>query len=303
MTIPLRSRRRRRVVVAVVIVIAVLLLAGATAIAIRMMLPTAQAAAPTPTPSSTQTVAPAPTPTRTGPPANTAAYDLSGLPEVDVFAVIPALPLDPDPYAPTAGLVATPAAAEVPVFADPAADPVAKLPLDQVYGGANVPVVEKYDDWVRVLLVGREAVPPNGSSAQISGWMRMADVTLAPQDTHVEVSISARTIDVVGPAGSERVATDFGWGTPETPTPVGRSFVMMTRTAPEFAYTRGYPLVYLSVQSPTLGGFGGADVAVTAFHYHDARSGDISNGCIRVAPETIERLAQLPEGTPVYIRS
>ena len=71
--------------------------------------------------------------------------------------------------------------------------------------------------------------------------------------------------------------------------------------SPSFGYTRGHPLVYLGVQSPTLDGFGGAAVAVTAFHYHDARSGAISNGCLRLGPEAIDRLAQLPLGTAVYV--
>ncbi len=57
------------------------------------------------------------------------------------------------------------------------------------------------------------------------------------------------------------------------------------------------------MQSPTLDGFGGANVAVTAFHYHDDRSGSISNGCLRVDPAAIEKLAQLPLGTPVIVRS
>ena len=83
---------------------------------------------------------------------------------------------------------------------------------------------------------------------------------------------------------------------------MGRAFIMLTRVVPEFQYTRGHPLVYLSVQSPTLDGFGGAAVAVTAFHYHDQRSGAISNGCIRVDPAAIDQLAQLPLGTPVIVR-
>jgi hypothetical protein len=59
--------------------------------------------------------------------------------------------------------------------------------------------------------------------------------------------------------------------------------------------------VYLGVQSPTLAGFSGAAVAVTAFHYHDARSGPISNGCLRLDAAAIDRLAQLPLGTPVIV--
>ena len=78
---------------------------------------------------------------------------------------------------------------------------------------------------------------------------------------------------------------------------------MTIRIEEGLAYTRGHPIVYLSAQSPTLDGFAGASVAVTAFHYHDDRSGSISNGCLRVDPDAITALAQLPLGTPVIIRA
>jgi hypothetical protein len=117
----------------------------------------------------------------------------------------------------------------------------------------------------------------------------------------VEVSLSARTVSIVTPAGVETVAGDFGWGTDATPTPLGRTFIMHTAVVPAFGYTRGHPLVYLGVQSPTLAGFSGAPVAVTAFHYHDAHSGAISNGCLRLDAAAIDRLAQLPLGTPVIV--
>jgi len=42
---------------------------------------------------------------------------------------------------------------------------------------------------------------------------------------------------------------------------------------------------------------------VTAFHYHDSHSGQISNGCLRLDAAAIDRLAQLPAGTPVFIRA
>ena len=44
------------------------------------------------------------------------------------------------------------------------------------------------------------------------GWMRVQDVDITPLDAMVEVSISARTIDIWRAGTPERVATDFGWG-------------------------------------------------------------------------------------------
>lgn len=254
----------------------------------------------TPTPVSTPT--PTPTPTPTGPAENTTEYDLQALPEVNVFAVIDALPVDDDPYGAFTGDAVTAVGASAPVFADPTGEPVAALPRDYAYDGTTVPVIEQHEHWARVLLTGRSARPSEGDPAQVTGWVRMADVATSTVDAVVEVSLADRTIDIVRAGDATRIATDFAWGTEATPTPEGRAFIMLSRAVPSFAYTRGHPIVYLSVQSPTLDGFDGADAAVTAFHYHDARSGAISNGCIRVDPDAITALAELPLGTPVVVR-
>ncbi|GAA1948698.1 L,D-transpeptidase [Microbacterium deminutum] len=301
-----RHRGRRLVIVAAVVVA---LVVGALILwGIRPVVGAASAPAPaaTATPSATATPTPTPTPaprpTPTGFPANTTAYDVTSLPQVNVFAVIPALPVDGDRFGAFTGEQAVAHGGGAPVFADPTRPPVAYLPSQFPYGGTTVPVIQKQEHWIEVLLTGRQAVPSHGDSAQVTGWLRAQDVELAPIDTIVQVSISARTIDIVHAGVPERIATDFAWGTPSTPTPRGRAFIMTEAVVPEYAYTRGHPIVYLSVQSPTLDGFGGEDVAVTAFHYHDQRSGPISNGCIRVDPSAITRLAQLPLGTPVIIK-
>jgi hypothetical protein len=248
---------------------------------------------------------PTPTPTpaarSTAPAADEAAYDLSALPVVDVFSVIPALPVDDDPFGSTTDVVVRPAAAAIPVFAAPGSPPVAALPRDQRYGGSAVPVIAEAGDWLEVLLVGRHGVPPTGDSHQTYGWLRRADVTASVVDVSVSVSISARTIDIVRPGGAERVASDFAWGAPATPSPLGRTFVMMTAMT-TFAYARGHPIVYLATQSPTLGAYGGVSVAVTAFHYYDIHSGPVSDGCIQVDAAAIGALDALPDGTVVYIR-
>ena len=293
------------------ITVAIVLLA-AIVLAIWMLRPaepTASAPRPTASVTPTPTATPTPTPTTTPSPtpeplaANTTAYDPSTLPQVDVFSVIAGLPVDDDPFGALTGEDARPVAAGAPVFADPTGEPVALLPRDLQFDGTTVPIIQREQNWVRVLLVGRQAYPSQGNPAQVTGWLRAQDVEITPLDAVVEVSISARTIDIVRGGVAERIATDFGWGVAETPTPIGRTYIMTTRVEPSFDYTRGYPLVYLAVQSPTLDGFGGANVAVTAFHYHDARSGSISNGCLRVDPATIEKLARLPLGTPVIVRA
>jgi len=218
-----------------------------------------------------------------------------------VFAVLPQLPVDSDPNGAFAGYTARAIDDLAPVWADPLGAPVAALPRDHRYGGTTVAVVEKQDDWVRVLLTGRQGVPSQGDPAQLTGWLRAADVTVTAIDTTVEVSLSERTIDVVRDGVAERIATDFASGADASPTPIGRAFIHLTEVT-TFDYARGHPIVYLSLQSPALDGFGGMDVAVTAFHYHDAHTGAISNGCIRLDEAAITALAGLPEGTGVVIR-
>lgn len=264
------------------------------------------AGAPSPSQTASATPTPTPSPTPTGPPANTTSYEAGDLPRADVFGIHPELPVDDDPDAPTLGLTARAAdAAGAPVFADPVGEPVAWLGQDQQFSGANVPVVEMDENWARVLLVGRQAAAGDGDPSQLSGWMRVADLELTPAEQSVHVDLEERTIEIATTTddaeSKEVIATDFALGTEATPTPVGRTFIMFEDVVESLAYTRGHPIVYLGVQSPTLAGYDGQSVAVTAFHYHDVRSGAISNGCIRVAPETIEALAALPEGTPVYI--
>lgn len=280
----------------------------ASVVVILWLLGSREVETPAPQPTATVTssptpsLTPSPSPTPTGFPANTNEYDLTVLPQANVYAVNSALPVDDGPDAPSTAEYATANGVGAPVWADPAGEPVAYLPIEFVHGGTTVPVIERQENWLKVLLAGRQAIPSQGDPAQIAGWLRAADVEITESAVTVEVSLSQRTVDIVRDGVPERIATDFAWGTDATPTPIGRTFVMKTEIVPEFGYTRGHPIVYLAVQSPTLDGFAGGDVAVTAFHYHDARSGAISNGCIRLDSAAIDTLAQVPVGTPVYIR-
>lgn len=301
MTVPERSPRRRRFWLLIAALAALVIVALIVALWPRPDAGSHAARSSADVQITTPARTPTPTPTPTGFPANTEVYDAAALPESNVFAVLAQLPVDDAPDAPFAGYTARATTGVIPVWADPLAQPVAALPQEYRYGGTTVPVVEKQENWVRVLLTGRQSIPSAGNPAQLSGWLRVSDVELSPTDTTVEVSLSARTIDIVRSGVPERVATDFGWGTDQTPTPTGRSFIHLSEVT-SFDYTRGFPVVYLSVQSPALDGFGGQDVAITAFHYHDERSGPISNGCIRLDETAITALAQLPQGTGVVIR-
>ena len=111
-----------------------------------------------------------------------------------VFAVIPQLPLDDDPFTNATGETALALGIGAPVWADPTAEPVAYVPREFPYDGTTLPIVERQDHWVKVLLTGRQAVPSKGDAAQVSGWLRAQDVEFGSTDTVVEVSIAARTV-------------------------------------------------------------------------------------------------------------
>jgi hypothetical protein len=233
---------------------------------------------------------------------------LTGLSIQDAFAVTPTLPLDPWPAHGFTGLHATPRLDSIALFAEPDGEPIATLPATSPYGGTVLPIIERrpgpsgrigdIDGWEYLLVSGRAQRPSPG---QLSGWVRTNDITLVTLPAGIDVNITARTLDIVSVDGSrERVADDFAWGTDRTPTPIGRTFIMTTQAA-SHAYLRGHLVVYTGQQSQTLGGFDGSSVAITAFHYNDYRSGPISNGCIRLSGDQIDRLVTLPEGTFVTI--
>jgi len=274
---------------------------GATALGVGPHVAAPAATTPSATATTTMASTPSPEPiAEIGAPANTTAYDIAALPQIDVWTVDAVLPVDDDPFGAMTGELAQPISA-APIFADPTGEPIGFLPREAAYGGTTVPVVVHDTHWVKVLLAGRQGVPPTGNSAQAVGWLRVADVELSAVDAYVEVHLADHTIDIVSASGYERVASDFAWGKPATPTPVGRTFVMLTRAVPEYTYTQGHPLVYLGVQSTAMAGFDGGEVAVTAFHYYRQRSGANSFGCIYLDGAATDRLAQLPPGTPVII--
>ena len=205
--------RKPRPTLWITLIAALVLIAGlVTAWALRPAEPTASAPSPivTATPTSTPTPTPTSTPTPTGFPANTASYDVTTLPQANVFTVLAALPVDDQPFGSFTGEQARALGTGAPVFADPTGQPVAYLPRDYAYDGTTVPVVEKQDHWVRVCLTGRQAVPSQGNPAQVTGWLRIQDVELRTATTLVEVSLSARTIDIVRDGVPQRIATDFG---------------------------------------------------------------------------------------------
>ena len=209
-------------------------------------------------------------------------------------APAPAEPVLP----PGTSLVAEARLAKVPVFASPddAQAPGRALANPTESGAPLVFLVEKVmPGWLQVSL----PVRPNGST----GWVRAADVNLAPIEYRVVVQLRAFRITVF--RGGEVILSEpVGLGTSSTPTPGGRYYIkeLLKPPNPNGAYG---PYAYgLSGFSNVLTSFAGGDGVVGIHGTNDPSSigRSVSHGCIRMSNSGITRLAKmLPLGTPVEI--
>lgn len=155
---------------------------------------------------------------------------------------------------------------------------------------------DRYDanaDWLEVNL----PVRPNGTT----GWVRAADVEVSTHEFHIEVDLDAHQLTVT--EGLDVVLeAPAGVGTGETPTPGGtfytRSLIRSTNAAyGPYAYgLSGFSEVHESF------GSGPGDLGIHGTDDPSAVGEDVSNGCIRLHNDDIERLAELlPLGVPVEI--
>lgn len=264
---------------------------------------------PTTDPAPTQTVRAPVASERTHPPAPTSAapawtpppLDLAALPVADPWAVLPRAVPDPEPGAVPSGLLVAPSTpAGVPLYDAPRGEPFAVLPRAAYEGDTSYPVVAQDGDWYQVMLVVRRGLPsevgPSGVN-EATGWVWAADVTTSTTDLRITATLS--TGEVTLWRGEEVLArTVAGIGTPETPTPVTRTFVMSIYPDPNATYSRVF--VTFGAHSPTLDEFSGGPAPI-AIHAYPSHSGAISNGCLRIPADMLDAFAGVPLGTPVIV--
>jgi lipoprotein-anchoring transpeptidase ErfK/SrfK len=156
-------------------------------------------------------------------------------------------------------------------------------------------VIEKQGDWVKVLI----PVRPNHTV----GWVTASEVALTTTDFRFELDLSKFHLTVF--KGAEVFAeTDVVIGRPNTPTPVGRFYILekIKQSDPNGVYgtwifaTNGY--------SETLDTFNGG-LPVIAFHGTNQPQligTQASNGCVRMPNEIADKLSEvIPAGTPIDI--
>lgn len=219
-----------------------------------------------------------------------ADVDLTKLVASTTRATIARAPRDDDPTGTTDGRVVHPRRT-LAVYAKPGRRPFAKITRTQM-NDTWLPVIDQRGRWTRVLLPSR----PNGST----GWLRTARLQERHTPYVIRVHVGSRRLDLVrdgDPLGSWSVAV----GAPETPTPVGRTFLLGSIVDAGQSYS---PLILpLGAHSDTLDSYGGGPGTVALHGWPDASvfGQAVSHGCIRVPADALDQLRQVPLGTLVIV--
>ena len=203
---------------------------------------------------------------------------------------LPRAPKDANPSAVTDGKVVHPRRT-LPVYAAPGRRPFAKITPKQM-GDTWLPVIDQRGGWTQVLLPSR----PNGST----GWLKSAALEQLQTPYLIRVHVGSRQLELIrdGVAvGSWSVAV----GAPDTPTPLGRTFLLGSIVDPSQGYS---PLILpLGSHSDTLDTYGGGAGTVALHGWPDTSvfGSAISHGCVRVPADALEQLRQVPLGTLVIV--
>lgn len=193
--------------------------------------------------------------------------------------------------------IATVTGSEIDVYTEEGGDEVLEtLSSPNDFDTDRTFLVERNEDkWLEVLL----PIRPNGST----GWIRSDEVSLTATTLRVEIDIQGFEFAVYD--GEEELRSGvIGTGESETPTPPGRYFFTELLQPPDPDGDYGAYAFGLSGFSETLESFAGGpgQLAVHGTNDESALGQEISHGCIRVANEDINWMAEeLPIGTPVEI--
>jgi lipoprotein-anchoring transpeptidase ErfK/SrfK len=187
----------------------------------------------------------------------------------------------------------------VPRYASPGVLASGTVPASWYDRPSVLPVIATSPGWVQVRLAQR----PNGSTA----WLPDGDVTLG--GTPYRIVINAATTGLALYDNGRLVfSAPAGVGTAEDPTPAGKYFVAFDEQPPQPNPGYGPFIIVTSAHSPAIADWEGSGDAVIGIHGplgDDTQIGTsgarISHGCIRLHDQALERLAEVPPGTPVDV--
>jgi len=170
------------------------------------------------------------------------------------------------------------------------------------YGRPSVlPVIATSPGWVRVRLAQR----PNESTA----WLPAGDVRLSSTPYRIVVSSTTTQLALYN-RGRLVFSAPAGVGTPGDPTPTGEYFVAFDEPPPQPDPGYGPFIMVTSAHSPAIRDWAGSGDAIIGIHGplgEDSEIGTagarISHGCIRLHDQALERLTEVPPGTPIDVVS
>ncbi|WP_246036606.1 L,D-transpeptidase [Cellulomonas telluris] len=242
-------------------------------------------------------------------PPGPAPVDLAALPTIDPVTVVPGLPgtdgleqrRNDDPALgtwQTATVVRDTAGYD-------AVDgrPVGTVPAVTLDVPTVLPVLDQRGGWLRVLVASRGALPSQ-DPAQVNGrtaWIRAEDTAPSGTDWRLHLDLAARTLTIEQGEAAQTVPV-IAVGAPDSPTPPVSQFVVGSQWEQPGTYTPR--VLLLSSQSETIDAYDrNTGTSATAIHTTPfARTGAISNGCIRVSDEVLDLLwDKVPAGTMLTV--
>jgi hypothetical protein len=223
------------------------------------------------------------------------ATQTAQLPLATTYGTTPMAPQDPAPFAAETGTVVHPATARV-IYARPGGSAVAMLPVTELGSPTWIPVIQSQPGWDQILLPTR----PDRST----GWIYLGGGGLQTAYTayQVDVNLAAYRLTILN-AGRSLGTWTVAEGTPGTPTPTGRTFVLASLVPTQPTYS---PLILpLGTHSDTLTTYGGGPGTVGLHGWPDPAvfGHPVSHGCVRVPAAALRALSQVPLGSPVMITS
>jgi lipoprotein-anchoring transpeptidase ErfK/SrfK len=187
----------------------------------------------------------------------------------------------------------------VPRYASPGVLAAGTVPASWYDRPSVLPVIATSPGWVQVRLAQR----PNGSTA----WLPDGDVTLGGTPYRIVIN-AATTRLALYDNGRLVFSAPAGVGTLEDPTPAGEYFVAFDEQPSQPNPGYGPFIIVTSDHSQAISDWEGSGDAVIGIHGplgDDSLIGTtgarISHGCVRLHLQSLERLAQVPPGTPIDV--
>lgn len=268
---------------------------------------TQSASATLPSTAQQKNAAPSPSPSSTWEPTDVDVSTLTLVNSADAATVITGLVLDPHPDQPVTD-ERIKVLAPLPVYGAIAGTAVGYLDPLTVWTETTLPIFERSGDWGLVPVFARAGQPSQGVRGQATAWVYLLDERLEILASDYVVTLDGEVL-TVRQSGEVIFTEEVGVGAEGTRTPVGRGALAGVWSDDAATYTEGHAIIATTRFSDDVDAFTPSGTAagthappLIAFHYHDVRSGEVSNGCIRVSVEATEVLASLPLGSPIIVR-